>query len=355
MRGKTRKRLIKAAIIASCSVLALLLIVMPTATVIIYESIFGARFETAEWMSYSVEEFDGLTLEKCRFASDKGQSLTGYHYKKAGDAKGLIVMAHGFGGGGQRGYMNLADLFTSNGYLVFAYDVTGNDESEGEAVGGLPQGVIDLDYALRYVKGLERYRGLPIMLFGHSWGGYSVGAVLNLHPDIRAVVSVSGFDSSSDMLEQHGRAYLGPFIGLCLPYVKLYDRIKFGEYAEYSASCGFAASEAGVMVIHGMSDDTVLPAYGYDKYYDAHFGNERFEFSALDGRGHNYVFYSEESQTYRDELNERYIAYVEANGGEYNAEIKTEFMEKYLDKARCYDFDDELMMGIIEFYDKYCG
>ena len=48
--------------------------------------------------------------------------------------------------------MDVADYLSSNGYLVFAYDATGNDESEGDAVNGLPQGIIDLDYAIRFIK-----------------------------------------------------------------------------------------------------------------------------------------------------------------------------------------------------------
>lgn len=47
--------------------------------------------------------------------------------------------------------------------------------------------------------------------------------------------------------------------------------------------------------------------------------------------------------------------YAEANGGEYNPEIKAEFMEKHLDKSKCYEFDYELMKEILEFYDAYCG
>ncbi len=356
MDAKKKKRIFTAAIVA-VSVIALnFLVLMPVMTVIIYESIFNTRFESSAWQSYDVGEFDGLTLEECRFTSDKGQTLAGYHYKSKGDGvpHGVVVMAHGFGGGGHNLYMNVADYFASNGYNVFAYDVTGNDASEGDAVGGLPQGVIDLDYALRYVKSLERYRDLPIVLFGHSWGGYSVGAVLELHPDVEAVVSVSGFDRSSDMLEQGGREYVGPLVSVCLPYVRLYDKIKFGEYSSYSASEGFAASDAGVMVIHSRDDSTVLPSYGYDKYYSAFSEDERFEFVELSDRGHSYVFYSDESQSYRDELNRSYTEYVEANGGEYNAEIKTEFMEKHLDKARCYEFDIELMSKIVGFYDEYC-
>ncbi len=354
MLAKKKRALLTVAIACVSVIVFVFLIFIPLATVIVYESIFGVRFETAEWSAYSIEDFDGLALDRCNFKSDKGQMLTGYHYMKDRDARGVVVMAHGFGGGGHNQYMNIADYFASNGYFVFSYDVTGNDESEGYAVGGLPQGVIDLDYALRYVKSCDKYKDLPIVLFGHSWGGYSVGAVLKLHTDISAVISVSGFDCSSDMLEQEGRSYLGPLVSIGLPYVRLYDSIKFGEYATYSASDGFAASDAGVMVIHSRDDETVLTSYGYDKYYATYQTDSRFEFVEFDDRGHNYVLYSDESQDYRDEINRSYTAYVEANGGEYNAEIKTEFMDKYFDKSLCYDFDDELMSRIVEFYDKHC-
>ena len=68
-------------------------------------------------------------------------------------------MAHGLGGGGHNSYMDCANYFARHGYYVFAYDATGNDESEGEGVGGLPQGVIDLDYAISFVEQSGNVRG----------------------------------------------------------------------------------------------------------------------------------------------------------------------------------------------------
>ena len=41
---------------------------------------------------------------------------------------------------------------------------------------------------------------------------------------------------------------------------------------------------------------------------------------------------------------------------EFSAEAKAEFMGKYLDKKKCYEFDYDLMQKILEFYDSYvCG
>lgn len=322
---------------------------------IIYNDNFNVRFETAEWLKYSVSDFEGLKMEECTFASNNGQRLAGYKYSKDGQPiKGVAVLAHGFGGGGHNTYMDVADYFTSNGYLVFAYDATGNDKSEGEAVGGLPQGVIDLDYALRYVKQAEEYKDLPIVLFGHSWGGYSVGNVLNRHPDVKAAVIVAGFDRSADLIQQQGESMVGAGIYLLMPYVSLYEWLKFGEYAGYSAVDGFAKTDAGIMVLHSMNDTTVLSKYGYDRFFDIYNGDPRFFFRKYEDRGHNYLYYTEAALRYSKQLDKDYAAYLEANGIEDDTETCGEYMAENLDKSKCYEFDDELMKEIIEFYNSYC-
>ncbi len=343
-----------ALVIITCSAAAFFLILMPVLTVIVYNDNFGERFETAEWMAYSVSDFEGLEVTECTFPSDNGQLLAGYQYsKKDQQNKGVVVIAHGFGGGGHNTYMDVADYFTSNGYLVFAYDATGNDKSEGDSVEGLPQGVIDLDFALRYVKQADEYRDLPIMLFGHSWGGYCVGSVLNCHADVKAAVLVAGFDSSADLFEQQGESMIGSGIKLFMPYVSLYERLKFGKYAACSAIDGFADSDAGIMVICSKEDTTVLPENGYEKFYNVYGDDSRFCFIEYEDRGHGDIYYSDAAREYKEQLNRDYTAYVEANGGEYNAGIKAEFMEKYLDKSKCYEFDLNLMQKILEFYNSH--
>lgn len=328
---------------------------MPVLSVLVYNDNFGERFETAEWMAYSVNDFEDLKVTECTFSSNNGQILAGYKYAKENQKiKGVVVIAHGLGGGGHNTYMDIADYFASNGYLVFAYDATGNDKSEGDSVEGLPQGIIDLDFALRYVKQVGEYQDLPILLFGHSWGGYSVGSVLNCHADVKAAVLVAGFDRSTDLFEQQGESMIGCGIKLFMPYVSLYERLKFGKYATYSVMDGFANSNAGIMVLHSKDDTTVLPQNGYEKFYDKYSKSSRFHFIEYKDRGHNSVYYSEAAQQYKEQLNKDYKAYVEKNGGEYNVKVKSEFMKKNLDKSKCYEFDYDLMQQILEFYNSYC-
>ena len=58
--------------------------------------------------------------------------------------------------------MDCANYFAQHGYYVFAYDATGNDDSEGEGVGGFPQGVVDLDHAISFVEKSGNFPDLPI-------------------------------------------------------------------------------------------------------------------------------------------------------------------------------------------------
>jgi len=318
---------------------------------IIYEGNFGDRYETYTPMSRSIDEFEGLNLQRYTFTSNKGQLLAGYkYYRDLENIKGVVVIAHGLGGGGHNSYMDVADFFTSNEYVVFAYDATGNDESEGSSVKGIPQGLIDLDYAIQFVKQTPDFEGLPIMLFGHSWGGYSVGSVLNLHPDVKAVVMVAGFNKSMDIIEEEGKRIAGDMINVLLPYISLYEKIKFGKFASYSCINGFENSDAGVMVIHSTDDDMISNKKSFDVFYDLYKDNSRFNFVKYEDRGHNYVYYSDVSREYKDEFNRKFDEYLNSLDKELTIELKASYFNDHLDKKSLFDLDEGLMDHIVTFY-----
>lgn len=336
-------------------VLLLPIVIIPLATVIVYESVFSSRYETSPGLAYSVDEFEGLNMERSDFSSTDGVTLAGYKYSKEWDKKGVVVLSHGLGGGGHNMYMPFIDVFTSNGYAVFAYDAHGNDNSGGSSAEGLPQGVIDLDCAINHVLTLEEYEGLPIVLFGHSWGGYSCGNVLNFHPEIKAAVIIAGCNESEELLYYQGKQVMGSLAELMIPSVYLYEEIKFGsKFTDITAVEGMKNSKAGVLIVHSENDSTVPPEYGYYTFYKEFGDSERFEFVLYEDKGHDYLFYSEAAWDYREQLNRDYIIYVEEHGGEYNESIKAEFMETYLDKSKCFEPDPELMEKVLNMYDKYC-
>ena len=263
----------------------------------VYDENFNVRGDSYEPMMLHLEDFSGLRCTEYAFPSDRGQMLAGYLYSAGEDQHGIVVMAHGFGGGGHNSYMDCADYFAQHGWYVFAYDATGTDKSEGDGVGGVPQGVIDLDYAISFVEANDDLSGLPIVLFGHSWGAYSVCSVLSYHPEVKAVIACSGFNSSSDMFESGGKSQAGSLIYTMTPFVKIYERVKYGKYAKNTAMDGFASSDASVMVVHSADDDVIEIGYGYDQYYEKYKDDARFTFVRFEDKGHSDILNDPEDHT----------------------------------------------------------
>lgn len=282
----------KALTITLISVVALVLvcvIVLYCVAVSIYKGSFNYRCTTSESNTFTIEQFPQLSRERHTFQSNKGQTLVGYLYhspQSVEQQKGVVVFAHGLGAGGQRGYMNIFDIVAQRGYYVFAYDATGNDESEGEVVGGLPQGFIDLDYAISYAQTIDEIKQLPFVLMGYSWGGLSVTNVLNYHPEVKAVASLAGWNESMNLIEYRGYQMVGGIAKALIPFGAAYEFFTYGNYAFSSSMKGFANSDCGVMIVHSQDDTTIPVEYGYDLYYKTYANDSRFVFKPYTDRNH---------------------------------------------------------------------
>ena len=322
-------------------------IVFPIITIAIYNGEFGHRYEERRYESYCIDDFPGLEVEECKITANKGHKLAGYKYSRKGHTpKALFVMVHGLCGS-HRNYMDLCDYFVSHDYAVFSYDATGSGESEGTKVGAFAQGLADLDYVLNYVKALPEYKDFPIVLMGHSWGGFCVCNVLNFHPDVKAVVSVSGFDTSATLLKQYTEVQIGKAATLLMPYARLYERIFWGKYAKTSACAGFANTDAKIMVIHSTDDPTVYASSGYDRYYEKFGQNDRFIFKLYNDRAHSYPVNSDSGRVCRTKHKEAYFK-VKEEAGEAAA---LEYTLKNRDRTGCMDLDEPLMQEILEMFE----
>ncbi|NLB15876.1 MAG: prolyl oligopeptidase family serine peptidase [Clostridiales bacterium] len=283
----------KVMIIIAIVLLSLILILLAASMVVmdkVFKQNFGTRIDTGFNNMYFIEDFEGLTADRREFKNNRGDTLVGYVYRAEGvdSPKGVIISSHGYGAGGQVGYMDMFDVFAKAGYLVFGYDATANDESGGEMVGGMPQGVADLDKAINYIESDTEMKDLPIGLFGFSWGAYSGGAVLNFHPEVKAAALFSGFNSSTDIMAAQGANIMPDQIELIKPFMWLYELLKFGKYSTAAGVDGFKKSGAAIWVVHGDEDTVVIPEIGVEKYIAA-FGtnNPRIRLDYIEGRGHD--------------------------------------------------------------------
>ena len=302
-----------------------------------YEGLLSERVSSDPAFEMRVEDFDGLQRTRYEFLSDQAQRLTGYLYYTDEAPRGIIIFSHDLGCG-HNNYMDCANYFAQNGYYVFAFDGTGYDESEGEGIRGLRQGVIDLDYAISFVESSGKFPELPIGLFGHGLGGYSVCAVLGKHPEVKAVVSCSGCDNPSDFVRTFAENAVGGWSHLLIPLFKMHDRNRFGDDAGLTAMDGLDASEAAVMIMNS-EDNTSMPMkYGFDKFYEKYKDNPRFVFVRCTEGNHSPFIDS----AYSTELHEKFKSWRKALDYNYSAEENVvrykkeegEFWAENLDRER---------------------
>ena len=152
----------------------------------------------------------------------------------------------------------------------------------------------------------------------------------------------------------------GSVIYAMVPFIKLHEFVKYGEYATNTAIDGFKASDAAVMIVHSADDDVIGIEYGYDKYYSLYKNDTRFKFIRFEDRGHNNIFIDPEN-TYHDEYSAEfkkwedtldYDSMAEENYERFQ-EDKANYNKEHLDRDRwCYRLDEELFDQFLEFYDQ---
>ena len=277
--------------------------------------------------------------------------LQGYIYGNDND-KGLLVFAHGIGGG-HEWYLSFITYMVDKGWRVFAYDATGSCTSEGDGTNGLPQSAIDLDNALSYIESDSELSKLPVFLAGHSWGGYAVTAVLNYDHDIKASASISGYAYPMEMIMETAEEMMGKASRLLYPCVWLDCFARFGSKADMSAVDGINKADVPVMIIHGKKDKAISFDHASIISKKNEITNKNVVYYAIDDKysGHNSIFHSEQTNDYLTQLNEEYDKLAEIyEDGELPDDEKKKFFDG-VDRELANQPNEKLFGDINDFFE----
>ena len=224
------------------------------ATAVVFRVIY-ARRDGLSPLRYTYAELQP-DCERTRFSFPSGQNtLSGWRYDAA-DPKGLVVIVNGIGDGADAHLMEIV-AFVHAGWSVATWDATGVGDSEGRGVIGLQQSREDLSAFLACQKQSDAWRGLPVVLYGHSAGAYAAAAELPAHPEIRAAVCISGFDRPVALMHAHAKKRVGFPADLEYPFLYLESVLLFGADADDSARAAIDAVTTPVLIVGGNSDDLV--------------------------------------------------------------------------------------------------
>lgn len=330
--------------------LLLVFIISVVVTKILFNINFGKGSEIRSYSGYYIYDDvkDKYPREQVTFKSGEN-TLTGYIYAPENN-KGLIVFAHGIGSYADN-YLTLQAAFIDLGYRVFAYDSTGCGNSEGESVVGLCQSALDLNAALDYAESSEKLNDLPLLIMGHSWGGYAAAEILRYDHDITASVSISGYSEPLEMISAEAENIVSPLLAkLMYPAMQINQFALFGDIYNNSAAEAAGNTDTPVLIIHGADDDFIFPdGQGIIKYKDS-ITNPYAEFFYAPNRGHNDLWWSDSAIKYNDEINKLYDEFYKSENGDITEEEDRAWYAENIDKAERCRLDDSFIALIDDFY-----
>lgn len=173
--------------------------------------------------------------------------LMGYVWNETG-THGLVILAHGMG---TSVAYHLPEVrhFADKGYRVFAFEYSGYGKSTGR-FRGFPQSVSDLRCAIAQANDGT----LPVILVGHSMGGYAVcAAAQGLDRPIGGIIAYAPFCSSAEAIMEmtHGMQKLGWLLRLLILPVQ---RMLFGARARLNGVDGLLAAKTPSLILQGSRD-----------------------------------------------------------------------------------------------------
>ncbi len=277
-----------------------------------------------------------------------GRAIRGYIYsdKNISQYKGFIILSHGFFGTHIQYLLDISWL-TKNGYKVLAYDQFGNGISDGKNQDNLSVGVYVLENVLRNVIKHDVNAGLPLYLYGHSWGGYSVSGALKHYPQVKKAIVRSGFTSpiqaGLSLLKQKKPVLTLLFTpGIYLSYLILFGRKGFTK-----GTRGLKRNhKTQVLYIYASDDPMVLPSNSLAVYYQKH--PKSIATVHISENGLHNSLLTIESQNRYHELVKEYQNILKIEDEDERKKVEKEFLHQ-LNRRNEYQLNEEVADDILAF------
>jgi len=241
--------------------------------------------------------------------------------------------------------------FVDSGWSVLCFDGTAVGSSTGNSSIGLQQMVKDILAAVDFLSSAPETEKLPLVLYGHSMGGYASVIAAEERKEIRAVVSISGFESPMELMLNLGKRTVGEAAYIGYPFLYLQNIMSFGGYANRSAAKAINNSPASFLIVYGSEDAVISEG---DSIYGsrAEITNPSAEFLLVDKsprNSHSAAWLSERAAEYRAEIDVQIKALKEEYGSLLPVDVFSDFYSS-LDFDSLFELDEDFMEKVLQFY-----
>ena len=140
---------------------------------------------------------------------------------------------------------------------------------------------------------------------GHSWGGFSTMNITALHPEITHVVSMSGFITVEQIVNQNFSGLLKFFRKGILEL----ERRSNPDFVNFNAVESLNNTNAKVLLIYSADDSVIHKALHYDVLAENLKDRPNIRFLLVDHRDHS-PNYTDDAAKYKNEF---FAAFTKAN------------------------------------------
>lgn len=343
----TRQHHLKRVLVGIMIFLLTFSILSMIASAVIFHALFGRVEDDPETMELQISDMDSRQYPFREISFPSGENLLHGYLCGTDNKNGLIILISGAGGGAQS---HLAEMmyFVDHGWAVLSYDGTGVRSSEGAGTRGLSQAKRDVLAAIDFASQTE-VAGLPVILYGHSLGGYAAAAALDCS-EISGAVTISAFNSPNETMHYFAKQYIGALADVGYPFMCLQNYLTFGKDADTAALDCINAADKPVMIVYG-TQDTVIPEDLSIFSHREQITNSHAVFLSVteDGRSeHSTAWLTSDAAAYAKSCRMRLVALQE----EYDGEIPPQELEDFFQSvnySRLYELDEEFMAQVLHF------
>ena len=232
--------------------------------------------------------------EELFLTSRDGLRLRGA-YLEAPEAKGCVLLFHGFRSCGEFDFSLVLPMLYENGYSTLLVDQRSHNRSQGRYIG---YGILERYDCQRWAWLMHNKLGgrLPLFLEGLSMGASTVmmASDLPMPPSVRGIIADCGFNSAWEEIRHciHQWYHISSFP--ILPLTDLACRAAAGySLKETTAARSLSRSSLPVLFVHGTGDDFV-PASMTEENYAAAGGEKRRVLVDKAGHGLSYLVAEEQ-------------------------------------------------------------
>lgn len=294
---------------------------------VVFRLIF-ARVQTVNAFELTYADIDSAAYPRREISFLSGDNrLYGYVYSPADAGEALVLLLNGMNCCADRHLPEIL-YFVDHGYTVLTFDNTGVGRSEGGGTVGLAQARLDAAAAVSFIQADSALAALPLVVYGHSLGGYAAAEALGDADSVRAAVCVSAFDSPNENMRLSAKKRVGFLADLQYPFMCLQNYFLFGDRSSESAVSAINRSGKPVMIVGGSSDTVVPEEISILGKADAITNPHAVTVSIRDPYrgGHSAVWLSHSAA--------KYLAETEAPS----------------DKRRANELDEDFMQSVVGFY-----